>query len=391
MKILVYFIDMLRPNQLSTWNKNCTDTELDKWIREFGGTIYTRTYTPGPDTPRSQACVWTSRYPKFNGCDVRIKYPMYNLKNPKNNFFRVFIDAGYKINFFMIEQNRLLGELPEDFTDICSYSKNMLLEDYLKTIDVSDNSLTYIAIDDFHHAVTDFYSSRKAVDFGASQARKCLSVIDREIGLDTFDFILIYSDHGFAMSGEPMNNAFQQLGEGRTNVFMMTRRKGDTRLHQDVKIRSVLDIGPTLCEIAGLSIPYRIDGKSLLDSDGSEYIVISDHKSFNVDLCQTIEYWAIYNERGFAAVDCDMNWEADYELSEEEKKKFADILKEKGDFFEENTRASMILKYYKDFIQTADYYFDGTPRKRYPPAKQVVRELLRKLIKPLAPMIRKII
>ena len=378
---------MLRPNLLNLWNSKVTDTALDKWIKEFGGTIYTRAYTPGPDTPRSQASTWSSRYPKRNGCDVRIKYPMYNLNNPENNFFRVFKDAGYELNFFITEADRLLGELPEDFTKTCSYSREKLLKDYLKTLTVSDNSLTYIVFDDFHHAVTDFYASRKAVDFGIMQIIKCLSLLEQELNMDSFDFILFYSDHGFAMINEKMDSAFKQLGEARSNVFMMTRKKGETRLKKDSKIRSVMDIGPTLCEVVGINIPYSIDGISLFDENGSDYVVISDHKTFNVDLNQTIEYWGIYNKHGFVAVDCDLNWEANYSLTEDDKENFTILLKKNGDFFEENIRATMVKNYYQNFISSSLCYFDGTPRKNHPSINYRLKFSVKKF---LMPVIKKI-
>ena len=52
MKILVIFIDMIRPNRLSTFNdKIVADTPLDLSLRELGGTYYTNCFSQGPDTP----------------------------------------------------------------------------------------------------------------------------------------------------------------------------------------------------------------------------------------------------------------------------------------------------------------------------------------------------
>lgn len=391
MKILVLFIDMLRPNLLHTWNPAEPKTDLDDWIEKAGGTVYTRAYTPAPDTPRSQAAMWSSRYPKYNGCDVRTKYPMYNLNQPENNYLRVFKDAGYQLNFFISEPDRLLGEIPEDFTDSCNYSKGGLLAEFLSSLTPENDSLTYIVFDDVHHAVNDYYSSKKAISFGARQVRRCLTLINKTLNLNTFDFILIYSDHGFCLQTERMDSAFAQLGDGRCNVFLMTRKKGENTLTRDTRLHSVMDIGPTLCDVAGLEIPYDIDGFSLFSDITPEYLVINDHKTFAVSINQTIEYWAIYDKSGYVAVDCNLDWKAAFELTEEDINKYMSILQEKGDFFEENCQAAKIMNYYDRYISSSSIYFDGAPRRSHPSVDRWIKENIKRVAKPVVPLLRKLI
>lgn len=391
MKILVLFIDMLRPNLLHTWNLKNPDTRLDKWIRKMGGTIYLRAYTPGPDTPRSQACMWSSRYPKFNGCSTRIKYPMYNLYEPGNNFLRVFLNAGYQLNVYISNSTRLLGELPEDFKGSCNYSQGLLLQDYLNSLKIRSKSLTYLFFDDFHYAVDDYFAREQSLSFGIRQIMKCFETIERTIGFESFDYILIHSDHGFKKENEIMNTPFLQLGESRSGVFLMTKEKGEHTLTFDGQIRSVMDIGPALCEKAGLKIPYEVDGISLLSKKGHDYIVINDHKTFDVGINQTIEYWGIYTQKGFAAVDCDKNWEADYSVSEEQKRHFEKILIEHGDYFQENTLAAKIRHYYDDYFVSPSTYFDGERRRKHYSRKDWIRKCIRGAVKPAVPILKKLI
>ena len=85
MKILLCFIDMLRPDLLNLYGNRFV-SQVDLFFEKLGGTVYRNCYTPGPDTPRSTACILTGCYPKKNGCDARVKYPKYFLK--KNILFQ---------------------------------------------------------------------------------------------------------------------------------------------------------------------------------------------------------------------------------------------------------------------------------------------------------------
>jgi hypothetical protein len=381
MKILVLFIDMLRPNLLKTWNQQMSVSPLDEWMNSVGGKAFVRSYSPGPDTPRSQASVWSSRYPKFNGCNTRLKYPKYNLINPTNNFLRVLVDAGYKLNIHVTNSTKMVGELPEDFDGECVFSGEDSIETFLKRIVISDDSLTMILLDDFHFAVNDFLARQEAFSFGISKVMKCIKMIDAIVRLDSFDTVLLYSDHGFKMQDDQMNSHYDWIGEKRSNVFMFLHQKGDKGVTKDFKIRSVMDIGPTLCELAGVPITYQIDGKSLLDSDGSEFVVVSDHKNFDVGLSVPIVYWGIYTSKGFAAVDCELNWKADYQINENEKKELYDKISQYGDSFEENVLATRIIKYYQENAVAPITYFDGEPRKVHYTKKEIIKGKVKKVLK----------
>lgn len=385
MKFLVLFIDMLRPDLLHTWNQHADWTSIDKWMQKMGGTAYLRAYTPGPDTPRSQAAAWSSRYPKINGCDTRIKYPMYYLHHPKENFLRVFKDAGYQLNFYISKSAELLGELPENFKDsnACCYSNGRLLKDFLTDLDICSDSLTYIFFDDFHYAVDDYFAREHAVTFGIRQIMHCLDTINHTIGFDTFDYMLLYSDHGYKKADEIMDSAFLQLGDRRSRIFLYSRDRNDCQMRIDKKIRSVMDLGPALCEKAKIKIPYETDGISLFSVYGHNNMIVNDHKTFDVSLNQTIEYWGIHTKEGFAAVDCHLNWEADFPLTEEKKAHYRRLLEEKGDFFKENTLAAKIRCYYDMYLKSSTIYFDGKKRKKHYTEREKLLMVFRTFFKPL--------
>ena len=57
MKILMLFVDMLRPNRFNVYDKNMLKNAVDHLIKDLGGTLYSNCFSPAPDT-----CV---RWPVF--------------------------------------------------------------------------------------------------------------------------------------------------------------------------------------------------------------------------------------------------------------------------------------------------------------------------------------
>jgi len=122
MKVLLVFIDMMRTDLLSVYNQNVKDkTSFDLLLEKIGGCIYTNCYTPAPDTPRSLACLQTGLHPYFNGCNTRIKWPKYYVKEevrkagylPNEEVWNV--DATYENqNLAKIELNKEVENQPTE-------------------------------------------------------------------------------------------------------------------------------------------------------------------------------------------------------------------------------------------------------------------------------------
>jgi hypothetical protein len=101
MKVLTIFIYMIRANRLSTFNeKVINDTPIDFAFKELGGTVYSNCFTPGPDTPRGISSYYSGKNPYFNGCNVRLKWPQFFLRDEFNTVFDLFLEKDYDMHIF---------------------------------------------------------------------------------------------------------------------------------------------------------------------------------------------------------------------------------------------------------------------------------------------------
>lgn len=379
MKILLIFADMLRPGLLHTWNPDHKPSLTDEQIKKWGGTVYTRCYTPAPDTPRSHGCLWSGKYPKENGCDTRIKYPQWYLKKPEENFLRILKNHGYQFNFIMGESSREIGELPEDYTGCAYYSCGRPYREAFNEIVIAKDSLTYVSFKDYHYMVDDYSSRPVAGVKGNEIIGRALMMTDHALDIRQFDLVMMYSDHGWKMADESIVPMCSQLGGWRTQIFMYVRLKGDNVLKTNSKLCSIMDIGATVLELAGLEMPYSQEGISLLSDQEHKYLLIEDHKTFRVTIDQTIEIWGIRLKDNLICVNCSGEWESDIPVSDEEKDYWHQKLCKKGSFYKENIEASRILKLYAG-IKSVKIYFDGTPRKSHPAFRIRIKKAVRKIL-----------
>ena len=92
MKILILFVDMLRPNRFGIYNEQIKENLIDDFVKNLGGDLYQNCFSPAPDTPRSMACFYSGQTPINNKCDTRVKWPGKFLKKEEPNIFDPFID-----------------------------------------------------------------------------------------------------------------------------------------------------------------------------------------------------------------------------------------------------------------------------------------------------------
>lgn len=393
MKILMIFIDMLRPNLLNTYNKQMPVNRIDKQIQKWGGTVYTNCFTPGPDTPRSNACLWSSQYPKENGCDNRLKYPHFFMRDDIEDLFKLLKKNHYSFNFYMHPATKDIGELPKCVSDCGFYSNGQILEEFLKQVEIGEDSLTYISLEDFHAVITDCYAQMKCVNIGYEVVGRSLELIDQYLNLDIFDQVFIFSDHGFKEREKYYGDDYlQQLGRDRTQIFMFFRKRGDRAISYNDKLCSIMDIYPTVCEEGGLEYNEKsIEGISLCSKEEKEFIMIEDHKTFNAELGQTIEYWGIRTKKGLACVNSDLIWRADFEITSQEKRDYENYLYERASCFQENVKMREIRRYYDECLIGCPNYFDGTPRKKRVPVDEKFKMSLERLKSTIKKMLKKIL
>ncbi|MDR2410362.1 MAG: hypothetical protein LBE13_19935, partial [Bacteroidales bacterium] len=109
MKILLLFIDMLRVDKLSLYNHFVKQTVIDEFILNLGGTLYMNCYTPGPDTPRSLACIQTGLYPYFNGCNLRTQWPRFYINGEIETLTDICMKNNIAVNIYISEEEWNVG------------------------------------------------------------------------------------------------------------------------------------------------------------------------------------------------------------------------------------------------------------------------------------------
>ncbi len=374
MKILMIFVDMLRMNLLNIYDDKNNASGFDRQLYKLGGTVYKNAFTSSPDTPRSNGSLWTSNYPKFNGCNNRLKYPKYYLNEGYPDFLALLKNKNYKMNFYIAPAMRSTGELPPSVNEYGTYSDGRTLSDFLKSISCEDNSLTFLGFNDFHQVISDCFGQEKYLTWGFNIVGNIIETIDSILNIDSFDLSIIYSDHGFKKREENFDTILKMLDRARTQIFLFVHQKGDKGIQINDKLHSIMDIYPTICDCC--RVPYsNIVGKNLLKGDGHEKILIEDHRNFSVSLGQAIENYAVRTEHGLACIDCEGNWSSDYSITEEEKGEFLSFLSENATDFSENLKMTKILKYYQNFLVACPTFFDGSPRRIHKPIINTIRDI----------------
>ena len=170
MKILSIFWDMTRINLLNKYDSNNKVTDIDSFLDQIGGTLFTNCYTPAPDTPRSLACMQTGLYPFFNGCNSRVKWPKFFLEPSKKTVFDLLNDCQYKQLFYIPENNYNTGPFSFRAYEYGKFYHNkMSFQEELKiNLQSEENLFAHIHLQDYHWCIDDYGANKK----GASEGKK---------------------------------------------------------------------------------------------------------------------------------------------------------------------------------------------------------------------------
>jgi len=283
MKILCIFLDSIRPNRLGTFNNKIRPNTFDSFINSFGGDIYTNAYTPGPDSPRSTSAFLTGIHPNKNGCNTRLKWPQFYLKETEN-IFDFFQSMNYKIDCFSPLNEIKNGFYPKNFNPI-NYKNNH--DDYLKflkDLKLENDHFIFLSFPDLHRTMDDYGANKIGEQQGYIILSEILKTIFEIHDKDSFDDIIIFSDHGYKLSRE---YKFQKqeflLNFDRTNIFFLHRKKGESNIIFNNLLLSTEDI-------------FSVFKKIVNDENFSfnrQYVLIEDHIDFSVTIDQKIEQWAL--------------------------------------------------------------------------------------------------
>lgn len=298
MKVMTLFIDMIRPNRLSIFNdKIKVDTQLDISFKNLGGTVFNNCYTPGPDSPRGISTFLTGLDPYENGCNTRLKWPQFFLKENQKTVFDIFLEKNYKISSFSSPQERANGLFPDHIASLDIHNKNNDLEDYLSTLELEEDHFLFISIPDFHLAFDDFGYNKKGEKDAYSICQSIYDIVFSKFDKNDFDHIFIFSDHGFKFSLERKLEPLEHLiNEDRSNVILIHREKYQDALNNNTKLCSLADFFDTYQDILGIKSKTN---KSFLSNYEREYIIIEDHLNFEPMINQNIEIWGVVNKKEF--------------------------------------------------------------------------------------------
>lgn len=378
MKVLLVFIDMMRTDLLSVYNQNVKDkTSFDLLLEKIGGCIYTNCYTPAPDTPRSLACLQTGLHPYFNGCNTRIKWPKYYVKEEIDTIFDILSNNKILINYYAPKVDLDTGALSIKegsvvnlFTNIEKFTSNILQS----TCDEMD----FLTLDDYHWAIDDYGATHKAVKIGHNIISNVLNTFFRTHSYDEFDHIFFFSDHGHKLENEIalMESALELLRDDRAKILMVHRSKRNSGLSIDNRLCSIQDLYATILSIFHLNYDHR-DSLSLLStskSDVHDHLIIEDHADFTVSLNQVISVWRYISDAGsFYTNVCKYSKEGYCELS---NSTIISLIKQKSPTYLDYERQMLILKEYSKMSEKYCTYSNGG--KRLGRKKQVLLKVKNK-------------
>lgn len=374
MKILMFFIDMLGPEYMYLGNNKNPKCSMDEYLMKLGGTFFCNCFTPAPDTPRSSACMWSGQYPKENGCNNRLKYPGRYLKVDKN-LWNHLESEGYRINTYVRKSMNDIGLLPYPYEKSTAVGN---VYESLNEFEITDKSVTFFYLQDLHLMMDKNGYNKKVFQDGTKVVTNMVEKIINHFGKDSFDYIVFFSDHGFRTEKKR-----HLIDRDRIRTLMFVHHCGDKEISFDDKLRSNVDLYPSVLEMAGVSSNPQIVGKSLF-SEGHKYVVVEDHEDFSARLGQTIEHWAIVRNDGIHWLECSDQWEHETASTVFDEDYYRSVLIENADNYEENHKMWDILNGYKNMKNDSDYFSDMTTipikfsNKKIP---QRVRRIIGRIIK----------
>lgn len=242
--------------------------------------------------------------------------------------------------------------LPYPYEKCVKYDK---FNDALNGFEIIDDSITFFYLPDLHYMMDTNGYNMKMMYKGTNIAVNCIESILDKFGMDCFDYILIFSDHGFRIGMKE-----HLIDNDRVRTLMFLHKKGDTGIKKDLQIRSNLDVFPTIMDMMGINIEGDVDGKSLL-GEGHDYLLLEDHENFSVKLGQTIEHWAVIKEDGKHWLECDGKWKHENIEDGFDETYWKKVIASKMDDYTENSRLWKILHAYDNNKIENNTYTNGEP------------------------------
>ena len=305
MRILMVFIDMLRSELVFSTQ---ADSQIMKTCRKIGGTLFEACYTPAPDTYRSMGALWSSCYPAENGCDNRCKRPFEWLKKPEETFLEYLLSSGYIFNSYVgAWEGKNVGLFPNVYTKYpFNFSTGKFIKEYTKEIFLGNDSFTFLNLEDLHFILDDKSYTLKAYKEGEKKICDLIDSFFEIFPVEQFDEIIFFSDQGFRFLNE---KGVYSLYKRRNNIFLFWHEKNDASLKIDRKLRSIMDIYPTLLNKCGIYYSKsNIRGKDLFGEEYHNELLLEDHTSFYATILDSVNCWGVVTNAGIQFCKSDLVW-----------------------------------------------------------------------------------
>ena len=352
MRVLVIFCDMLRANKLSVYNSKIEcKTPFDDLLLNLGGTLFTRCFSPAPDTPRSLACLYTGLMPKENGCSKRIHWPRYYLNKNCTTIFDRFEDANINVHTNISPAEVKTGMLPERANEfVKNYGSFQNLLANKSAILADKNSLTFLNLQDYHIAIDRLRSSSFSDRFGQRKLVEIIKLFFKAVPASHFDEIIIMSDHGCMLNGDCHDrNGLDYIGNDRSQIVLFNSFRGASRLKFDDTLMSICDVSNVILHPFGLPLLNKLSFEQA--SQGRNHVAVEDYQPVNIGsssvpclwrvIGQEFDYYTnLVNERIVKKGSCSLS-EAQIKLSA------LSILNSETAHFTIQSRELEILQYYE--------------------------------------------
>ncbi len=367
---------MLRANRLKTFNPDIHKvTPMDHWMDRMGGVAYTNCYSPAPDTPRSLACLYTGLYPKNNGCEKRIQWPRYYLKDDCETVFDLLATNNYNLISNLTNSDIEVGIFPENIK--CKWknfeSTSALLEDGPSIIQ-EEKIFIFLNLTDYHDCVNDYNAHAIADARGNHHLSNGLDRIFRTFDIEKFDYIFLFSDHGCKLLDDPnWARKTYLLNDDRSKIVMFVHKKGDQDIKIISEITSIIDVFPTMGELLETPIAGELDGVSLLNMQTGRSVTLEDHSIFVPSLGSYHDLWGVrtqeylylesleeillFREHGNSGA-----YERIMQPSESLLEDFRSSIRKNACSYEEIKKQNHILKFYRLLNSSKTSYTDGVKR-----------------------------
>lgn len=360
MKILVVFIDMVRVDHLYCFNPEVKVTNLDQRLTQMGGTLFTRCYSPGPDTPRSLACMQTGLFPYANGCNTRIRWPKFFTKKGVTTIWDTAVSKGWKVNLCCNKNECLTGFFK--YNDSQNIKLFYTPVDFIQNSNFCENSISFIGIPDMHTAISDYkateYAFRKGDEIVDLYFKKYLS----SDFISQFDYTVVFSDHGFQLEeeGARMSSRLELLNDGRNQLLLFIHKQTDTSIIKDNRLASIVDLYAALIDLMGEE-DFR-HGFSLLREPQRSITHIEDHTDFNVYPEIMVKQWRVISDT--FDIRTDVKRTLVTRGSDSDIVKMESYLKEFSPHYSEYVKQLQILDFYEKLKseEKRSQYFVGVDR-----------------------------